>query len=270
VDPAALHRRAGHHRLDGLAQAEVGVGNDQLHSSQPPGLQRRQERRPERPILAVAHAEAKHLPPTITSHARGHHHGLGDHTAVDPGLAVGGVQKHVREHLAGQRPIPKRANLGVQVGADAGDLAFADAAVGTKRPHQVVDLAGGDAMQVGLHHHREQRLIDPPAPLQQAGEERPGPQLGDPQLQIPGRGGQQPRAVPVALSEPVSRPLMRGGADHLGELGLDQGLVDGLGGLADAVVALRGRECVQDLQQCRLVKGHRACVLSREPLAWSR
>jgi hypothetical protein len=35
-----------------------------------------------------------------------------------------------------------------------------------------------------------------------------------------------------------------GGADHLGELGLDEGLVDGLGGLADAVIHLRGRECV--------------------------
>jgi hypothetical protein len=32
-------------------------------------------------------------------------------------------------------------------------------------------------VQVGLHHHREQRLIDPPAPLQQGGEERAGAQL---------------------------------------------------------------------------------------------
>ena len=43
-----------------------------------------------------------------------------------------------------------------------------------------------------------------------------------------------------------------------GELGLDQGLVDGLGGLADTVIDLRDRECAQDLQQCRLVKGHPA------------
>jgi hypothetical protein len=125
-------------------------------------------------------------------------------------------------------------------------------------------------VQVGLHHDRDQGLVDPAAPLQQAGEERPGPQLGDPQLQIPGRGRQQPRPVPVALGNAGLGALVGGGADHLGELGLDQGLVDRLGGLTDAVVNLRGRESVQDLQQCRLVKGHRACVLSREPLAWSR
>jgi hypothetical protein len=38
-----------------------------------------------------------------------------------------------------------------------------------------------------------------------------------------------------------------GGADHRGELGLDQGLVDRLGRLADAVIDLRDLECVQDL-----------------------
>jgi ClpP class serine protease len=54
------------------------------------------------------------------------------------------------------------------------------------------------------------------------------------------------------------------GADHAGELGLDERLVDRLGGLADAVVDLRGLECIQDLQQCRLVKGHRAlCPFAR-------
>jgi hypothetical protein len=158
----------------------------------------------------------------------------------------------------------------IKVSADPADFALADAAVGTKRPHQVVDLAGAHPMQIGLHHHREQRLVDPAAPLQQAGEERPGPQLGDAQLQIPGRGGQHPGSVPVALRQPIMAALVRRGADHGGELGLDEGLVDGLGGLADAVVDLGGLECVQDLQQCRLVEGHRACVLSREPLAWSR
>ena len=59
-------------------------------------------------------------------------------------------------------------------------------------------------------------------------------------------------------------------SDHRGEHGFDQGLVDGLGGLTDAVVDLRGRECVQDLQQCRLVKGHRALCPFARTLPWSR
>jgi len=99
-------------------------------------------------------------------------------------------------------------------------------------------------VQIGLHHHREQRLVDPAAPLQQAGEERPGPQLWDAQLQIPSRGGEEPLPVAVALGRPLRRALVWGSADHRGELGLDQGLVDGLGGLTDAVVNLGDRECV--------------------------
>jgi hypothetical protein len=57
-------------------------------------------------------------------------------------------------------------------------------------------------VQVGLHHHREQRLVDAAAPFQQRREERAGTQLRDPQLQIPGRRGQRAGAVPVALGGP--------------------------------------------------------------------
>src|SRR4029453_11057628 len=70
--------------------------------------------------------------------------------------------------------------------------------------------------------------------------------------------------MPVALGQSGVGALVRRSADHASEFGLDESLVDGLGGLADAVVHLRGRECVQDLQQCRLVKGHRAlCPFAR-------
>ena len=203
VDPAALHGGAGHHRLDGLAEAEVGVGDDQLHPGQPTGLERAQEGGPEGAVLVVANGEAEDLAAAVTAHAGGDHDRLGDDPAVDPGLAVGGIHEHIGEDLAGQGAVPEGADLAVQVGADAADLALGDAAVGAQGPDQVVDLAGGDAVQIGLHDHREQGLIDPPAALQQAGEERPGPQLGDAQLQIPGRGRQHPGPVAVALGQPL-------------------------------------------------------------------
>jgi hypothetical protein len=264
VDPAALGGRPGHDRADSLAQAEVGVGDDQLHPSQSANLQAAQERGPEGPVLAVADPKAEDLAAAIAAHPGGHDHGLGDHPAVDPGLAVGRIDEHIGEALTGQGSVPEGANLGVQVGADPADLTLADAAVGTERPHQIVDLAGAHPMQIRLHHHGEQRLVDPAAPLQQRREERPGPQLGDPQLQIPSGRGQQARAVAVALGQPLRRPLVWSSADHGGELGLDEGLVDGLGSLTDAVIHLRDRECIQDLQQCRLVKSHRAlCPFAR-------
>jgi hypothetical protein len=53
--------------------------------------------------------------------------------------------------------------------------------------------------------------------------------------------------MPVALGQPGVGPLMRRSADHRGELGFNKGLVDGLGGLADAVVDLRDLECIEDV-----------------------
>jgi hypothetical protein len=76
--------------------------------------------------------------------------------------------------------------------------------------------------------------------------------------------------MPIALGQPSLGALMGSGTDHGRELSLDERLVDRLGGLTDPIIDLRNLECVQDLQQCRLIKGHRACVLSREPLPWSR
>jgi hypothetical protein len=76
VDPAALHGRAGHHRLDGLAEAEVGVGDHQLHPAKPAGLQAAQERRPEGTVLGVADGEAEDLAAAIPTHPGGHHHRL--------------------------------------------------------------------------------------------------------------------------------------------------------------------------------------------------
>jgi hypothetical protein len=49
-------------------------------------------------------------------------------------------------------------------------------------------------------------------------------------------------------------------ANHRGQLGLDQGLVDRLGCLPDPVIDLGGLECIQDFQQGRLVQGHRVSV----------
>ena len=203
MNPAALDGRAGHDRSHGLLEAEVGIGDDQLHPLKPTCLERPQERRPEGPVLAVTHSKAQDLAAADAAHPGGHHHGLSDDAAVDSGLAVGGVHEHIGEDLPGQRPVPEGCQLAVQVGADAADLALADAAVSTQGADQVVDLAGADPVQIGVHHHREQGLVDPAATLQQAGEERPGGQLGNPQLQIPCRGRRQPRPVPVALGQPL-------------------------------------------------------------------
>ncbi len=103
-------------------------------------------------------------------------------------------------------------------------------------------------MQVGLHDHREQCLVDPTAALEQAGEERPGAQFGDPQLEVARGRGQGPLPRPVALRGALIGAFPGPGTDHRGELSVDQRLVDRLGRGADPVLNATGLHGFEHLE----------------------
>jgi hypothetical protein len=54
-----------------------------------------------------------------------------------------------------QVPVAERGHVGVQLGADPGDLGFGD----PQRGYQVVNLAGRHAVHAGLHHRGVHRDI---------------------------------------------------------------------------------------------------------------
>jgi hypothetical protein len=54
---------------------------------------------------------------------------------------------------------------------------------------------------------------------------------------------------------------MRGGADRLGELGLDQRLIDHFGVLACTIPNIGDLQCIQNFEQGRLVQGQRVVPL---------
>jgi hypothetical protein len=248
VDAAALDGGAGHHRADGLAEPEVGVAKP------------RTSRRP--------------------SPYTGGHHRVGDDAAVDPGLAAGGIHEHIREGLPAsersrnarpQRPGRRRSArpgswrcrcrhqgprtrssaLRVETPCKYASMTTANRAWSTRRRRSNKLGKNDPARSLGIRSSKSQ----PWSPTPLAGGRCAGP--------------------------PIGRALVRSSAEHLCELGLDQGLVDGLGGLADAVIHLRNLACVQDLQQCRLVKSHRALcpfastmgvvslTIARWPLCWT-
>jgi hypothetical protein len=72
-------------------------------------------------------------------------------------------------------------------------------------------------------------------------------QLGDPEAQVAGLGGQQPLADAVAMGAPLGAALVRLGADGLGGLQLDQGLQHQLHPRADKVDVAAGAQCVVQL-----------------------
>ena len=107
--------------------------------------------------------------------------------------------------------------------ADAAHLRFGDAAGPAQRLHQGVDLPGGDAAGVGLHHHGVKSFVDPATRLEPVREEAALPQLGDGQAEIAHLGGQQPLAVAIAVGGALIRAaLMARGTNGSGDLSLQQ------------------------------------------------
>ncbi|GAB2568827.1 hypothetical protein GCM10027033_26600 [Leucobacter ruminantium] len=123
--------------------------------------------------------ETEDLPAPVCCDADGNDNGLGDDPATNPGLAVGCVEEHVRVALIGEGPVAERGDILIEVLADTGHLRFRDPGVCAECFHEIIDLPGRDTMNVGLHHHREQGLVDAAASLQQGREEGALPQFRD-------------------------------------------------------------------------------------------
>ena len=157
---------AAQHLGDGLLEAGVGVGDASLTPSRPRARKRPQELAPERLGLGLAHVQADDLAAAGLVHAVGDHQRLVAHPArlADP-LDLG-VQPQVRVGAL-QGPLAEDPDLLVQAAAQPGDLVLAQV-VQAHLLHQPVDLAGRDAVDVGLLDHRDQGLLGPPARLQEA------------------------------------------------------------------------------------------------------
>jgi hypothetical protein len=120
-------------RADGRVvecRAVTARADHQPHPVQAAGAQRAQELGPKCAGLAVTDRESQHLTASLGRDAGGDHHRLGGDAVVQPGLAVGGVQEHVREDGVVQGALRERVDFLVQLGTDPRDLRLGDPGVG--------------------------------------------------------------------------------------------------------------------------------------------
>ncbi len=177
---------------------------------------------------------------------------------VLPDVEVGGVQVHVGEGHVIQPPLPERVDHLVERRADPGDLRAADPRAHPEGRHQLVDGPGGDPVDVGLHHHGVEGLVDARAALEHARKERALTELGNIRLHVTGLGGEETRPRRVSLGGARQGPSVALGLDHLGRLGVDQGLVEQRDHLANEVAALVAPELFEHLGQVKIMVGHRS------------
>jgi hypothetical protein len=87
-----------------------------------------------------------------------------------------------------------------------------------ERLHQLIDFPRRDAMHVGFLHHREERVLRPPAGLEERRKVRARSDLRDRQLDRADPRVPRPHPVAVAVAGALRRPLMPVGADQAGDL----------------------------------------------------
>ncbi len=194
----------------------MGIGNHQAYAFQSAFDQAAQKRGPEGAVLRRADIDAEHLTVALGGDADGDDSRLANDAPIDPHLEVRGVDPQIPV-LARQRARAERGDDGIELATDARDLRLGDA-IQAERLHQVIDFPRRDAVHVRFLHHGQQRVLGPPAGLQQRGEIRPGADFGDRQLDGPHPRIPRPRAAAVAIRRPLARALVPLGADQPGDL----------------------------------------------------
>ena len=186
-------------------------------------FERDHELAPETLAFAVADLEAEQLTAAVSIDLHGHDHSPGAdlHRLAQAAVEVGGIQIHVGV-TALQRPVQEGLLLHVDLGADAADQGPGDTALHAQGRHQGIDLAGGDAADVRLHHDAVEGLIHAASGLENRGQVAARAQLGDHQVDVADLGRQVPRPVAIAVVEPSVTALVALGAEYSSNLELDQ------------------------------------------------
>ena len=200
-------------------------------------------------------------------HRVGDHQALLAHAAALADLLDLAVEPDVRV-AALERALAEHAHLLVQSATQPGDGVLADPG-DAELLDESVDLARGDAVDVGLLHDRDQRLLGAPARLQEAREVAPAAQLRDRQLDLAGPRLPRPRPITVAMRDPLARDLAELGADLRRDLGLHQLADQPRDALAHDIDVLAAHQLVDHLRSGHPpILGHRGASLrqfSAEP-----
>lgn len=123
------------------------------------------------------------------------------------GVGRSRVEPQVREPHAVEALPAERGDLGVQALAQARDLGLRHGRH-AESPRHLLDLARGDAEHVHLGHRGDERAVRPAVALYEVlGEERPRPQLRDPDPYVP--CGREQVPLPVAVAAGLARPGLR-------------------------------------------------------------
>jgi hypothetical protein len=156
-----------------------------------------------------------------------------------------------------QGTVPERLDLLVKTGANPGNLALGDPQ--PKRLDDLIDLPGRDAGDIGLLHHRDERLLRTATRLEERREVAAPTDLRDRKLDLARPRRPRPSPITVAMRQPlIRRPLTTRGTDELRHLCLHQLLHNPGQRLAQEIEPLLLHQVADDLLSRHPLRlGHR-------------
>ena len=253
---AALPGGAAQHFADGGLQPFMAVRDHQLHTLQAATHQAAQKLAPERFCLAGPRRQSQHPPLAGLAHPDGQHGGQAHDAVILAHFQVDRIKPHVRVAVF-QRPLAELLDQGIQLLADPRHLALVHAGQ-PQALQQGLHLAGADACDIRLLHHRKERLLRPPPGFQQAWVVTALAQLRNGQLDRAHPGIPVARlSVAVALRRAVRRPLIAQSPDLLTDLLFHDQLRQQTHAFAQEVAVQIGVDLAQVLRQCHTRCCHR-------------
>jgi hypothetical protein len=221
-------------RGDGPGQADVVIADHQPHVTEAVLFEAGEELPPEGFALAVAHLEHQELTAAIGIDAHGDNKGAGAdlQRLAQPPVPVCGVEVEVRVTAAIEGTLQEGLDLGIKALTDAahlraGEPASEQMAATERRPGSSSTLAwarsaGGDALDPCLHDHGVLSLIDPSPGHQDRRVEGAGSEFRDREREVAHPGGEQTGPAAVAVTAAFLPALLPIGAEHGGDIELDQ------------------------------------------------
>ncbi|VOI55323.1 Uncharacterised protein [Streptococcus pneumoniae] len=156
---AALPRRSGQVRRDGVLESGVGVRSDQPDPGQAAGDQVGEELVPRRPGLRGGDPQAQDLAVAVSVDPGGQqHHGV-DHAPALADLHAQRIGGHERERAGHpERAVAEGLDLLVELGGHPGDLGLGQG-VDAQSLDQLVHPSGRDPGEVAVSDHGDQRRL---------------------------------------------------------------------------------------------------------------
>lgn len=212
VGSTALPSSAGESGGDGVDESGVGVGDDEADAAEAALNEVSEESEPSSAVFEGDDVDAEYLSVSVLRDGGGDDGGDVDDMPVLAGLMDESIEPDVGIGRGVEGSVAESLDGFVQVLGEFGDLGFGEA-IESEGLNEVVDVAGGDALDIGFTDDGDEGFLAASPGLEEpVGEVGAGTKLGDGEIDGADASIPSALAIAVAVVGPLGHPAAVGGS----------------------------------------------------------